>query len=185
MDELRELVSIVTRQKLKASSLHAIKALQPGPLSMRLYDLVAEGKVKNDEEAMAALYPGETRSVSYQRIKKSLREYLLRMLLVIDLDLPHYNARQKAYFDCYKQWAVTKVLVGKNAHHSNLSLAGELLHGTSVRFYRPCPRHGAQPAPLLWLYRGRPEKISSAANKSGSWKRCSGTKTSPRICIPI
>ncbi len=133
MDELRELVSIVTRQKLKASSLHAIKALQPGPLSMRLYDLVAEGKVKNDEEAMAGLYPGETRSVSYQRIKKSLREYLLRMLLVIDLDLPHYNARQKAYFDCYKQWAVTKVLVGKNAHHSNLSLAGELLR-TALRY---------------------------------------------------
>jgi len=127
MDELRELVSIVTRQKLRASSLLTVKALQPGPLSMRLYDLVAEGKVETDEQAMAALYPGKSKSVSYQRIKKSLRLYLVQMLLIIDLNLPTYNARQKAYFDAYKKWGALKVLLGKNAHRAALTLSAELL----------------------------------------------------------
>ncbi|MBK8192315.1 MAG: hypothetical protein IPK76_03670 [Lewinellaceae bacterium] len=133
MDELRELVSIVTKQKLRAASLLTVKALQPGPLSMRLYDLVAEGKVETDDQAMAILYPGETKTVSYQRIKKSLIGYLVQMLLVIDLSLSHYNPRQKAYFDCYKNWAAIKILLGKNAHRSTLILANDVLR-TALRF---------------------------------------------------
>ena len=133
MDELRELVSIVTKQKLRAASLLTVKALQPGPLSLQLYDLVAEGKVETDEQAMAILYPGETKTVSYQRIKKSLRRYLVQMLLVIDLNLSHYNPRQKAYFDCYKNWGAIKLLLGKNAHRATLTLAGETLR-TALRY---------------------------------------------------
>lgn len=133
MDELRELVSIVTKQKLRAASLLTVKALQPGPISMRLYDLVSEGKVDDDEQAMALLYPGETRTVSYQRIKKSLRDYLVQMLLIIDLNLPAYNPRQKAYFECYKKWGAIKILLGKNAHRTTLALATEVLR-TAVRF---------------------------------------------------
>ncbi|MBK8968284.1 MAG: hypothetical protein R3D58_17400 [Saprospiraceae bacterium] len=133
MDELRELVFIVTKQKLRAASLLTVKALQPGPLSMRLYDLVAEGKVENDEQAMAALYGGKAKMVSYQRIKKSLRLYLVQMLLVIDLNLPTYNPRQKAYFDACKKWGAVKVLLGKNAHRSVLTLSAELLR-TALRY---------------------------------------------------
>lgn len=133
MHELRELVSIVTKQKLRAASLLTVKALQPGPLSMRLYDLVAEGKVDNDDQAMAILYPGESRNVSYLRIKKSLRDYLVQMLLVIDLNLPNYSPRQKAYFESYKKWGAIKLLLGKNAHLSILELADEVLR-TALRF---------------------------------------------------
>lgn len=134
MHALRELVSIVTKQKLRAASLLTVKALQPGPLSMRLYDLVAEGKVETDLQAMEALYPGEKqRNVSYLRIKKSLRDYLVQMLLVIDPHLPHYNPRQKAYFDSYKKWGAIKILLGKNAHHTILELADEVLR-TALRF---------------------------------------------------
>ena len=133
MDELRELVSIVTKQKLRAAALLTVKALQPGPLSMRLYDLVAEGKVEKDEQAMAVLFPGAASTVSYQRIKKSLRDYLVQMLLIIDLNLPHYNPRQKAYFECYKDWAAVKILLGKNAHRTVLALASEVLR-TALRY---------------------------------------------------
>lgn len=127
MHELRELVSIVTKQRLRAASLLTVKALQPGPLSMQLYDLVSEGKVDTDDQAMAILYPGEQRNVSYLRIKKSLRDYLVQMLLVVDLNLPHYNPRQKAYFDACKKWGAIKLLLGKNAHLSILDLAEEVL----------------------------------------------------------
>ncbi len=128
MHELRELVSIVTRQKLRSASLLTLKALQPGPLSMRLYDLVVDGAVNTDEQAMAALYPDEPdRNISYQRIKKALRDYLVQMLLIIDLQLPHYNPRQRTYFDLCKKWSAIKILLGKNAHRTVLSLAEEVL----------------------------------------------------------
>lgn len=133
MDELRELVSIVTKQKLRAASLLTVKALQPGPVSMRLYDLVSESKVETDEQAMALLYPGESRTVSYQRIKKSLRDYLVQMLLIVDLNQPSYNPRQKAYFDCYKKWGAIKLLTGKNAHRTIQALAAEILR-TALRY---------------------------------------------------
>lgn len=127
MHELRELVSIVTKQKLRSASLLTVKALQPGPLSMQLYDLIAEGKVDTDEQAMAILYPDNPEAnISYKRIKKALRDYLVQMLLVIDLQLPHYNARQRAYFELCKKWGAIKVLLGKNAHHATLQLAEEV-----------------------------------------------------------
>ncbi len=127
MHELRELVSIVTKQKLRSASLLAAKALQSGPLSMQLYDLIAEGKVDSDEQAMALLYPNKPDSnISYQRIKKALRDYLLQMLLVIDLQQPHYNPRQRTYFDLCKKWGSVKILLGKNAHRATLQLAEEV-----------------------------------------------------------
>lgn len=127
MDELRELVAIVTKKKLKAFPLLPGKAAQPGVTAMQLYDLIAEGKVKTDEEAMLALYEGSQEITVYQRTKNALWEYLLQMLMLIDLNLPHYNARQKAYFECYRNWAAAKILIGKNAHRSTLLLASELL----------------------------------------------------------
>ncbi len=128
MHELRELVSIVTKQKLRSASLLTVKALQPGPLSMQLYDLIAEGKVDTDEQAMVALYPDNPeRNISYQRIKKALRDYLVQMLLVIDLQLPHYNQRQRTYFDLCKKWGAIKILLGKNAHRATLQLAEDVL----------------------------------------------------------
>lgn len=127
MHELRELVSIVTKQKLRSASLLALKSLQPGPLSMQLYDLVADGKVDTDEQAMALLYPNNPdANISYQRIKKALRDYLVQMLLILDVQQPHYNSRQRAYFELCKKWGALKILWGKNAHRATLQLAEEI-----------------------------------------------------------
>jgi len=130
MQELRELTDIVTKKKMKSVSVLGGSPTLSNARMMKLYDLVAEDKVQTDEQAMAALFPGQDNPPHYFRLKNALRDCLHRMLFLIDLDLPHYHLRQKAYFECYRQWATMKLLVGKNARASQVSLATDLLRMT-------------------------------------------------------
>lgn len=61
MNELRELIGIVNKNKLKAVAPVTLKAFVPGPLALKLYDLVAESKVATDAEAISALFPERRR----------------------------------------------------------------------------------------------------------------------------
>lgn len=96
----------------------------------RLYDMIADGKLRTDKEAIAVLFPGQTNPPHYFRLKNALRDYLHRMLFLIDLDLPHYHLRQKTWFDCYRQWATMKLPTGKGARTSQVGLATDLLRMT-------------------------------------------------------
>ena len=128
MNELRELAGIVNKNKLKAVAHVTAKAFLPGPMALKLYDLVAENKVKTDEEAIAILFPGKVKNAvqPYQRIKNALWEYLIQMLLVIDPALPQYNTRQRSFFECHKKWAAIKILIGRNAHRSTIAVANDI-----------------------------------------------------------
>jgi hypothetical protein len=135
MIALRELIGIVNKNKLKAVAPITGKAFLPGPMALKLYDLVAEGRVTTDEAAMEALFPGKAAKSQqpYQRIKNALWDYLVQMLLVIDLNLPQYNARQRLYFESQKKWAAMKILIGKNAHRSTIDIADDI--------YRQCKKY--------------------------------------------
>ena len=61
MNELRELAGIVNKNKLRAVANVTGKTFLPGPMALKLYDLVAENKVNTDEEAIAILFPGKTK----------------------------------------------------------------------------------------------------------------------------
>jgi hypothetical protein len=128
MNELRELAGIVNKNKLRAVANVTGKTFLPGPMALKLYDLVAENKVNTDEEAIAILFPGKTKNAMqpYQRIKNALWDYLIQMLLVIDPALPQYNARQRSFFECHKKWAAIKILIGRNAHRSTIEVASEV-----------------------------------------------------------
>lgn len=129
MQELRELADIVTPKKLKSIANLGVAAL-PHAKMRRFYEGVSEGLWRSDEEAIAELFPGQDNPPHYFRLKNALRDYLHRMLFLIDLDLPHYQLRQKAWFDCYRQWATMKLLTGKNARTSQIGLANDLLRMT-------------------------------------------------------
>lgn len=126
MQELRELVAIVTRGKMRAIERHGGE-LRWNSQMQALYQLVADGKATSDEAARQVLYPGEKSVTPYNRVKAALRSFLLDKLFEIDLLEPHYHARQRAYFECYKQWAAIKIMQGKNARHAPAALAEEVL----------------------------------------------------------
>jgi hypothetical protein len=122
MQNLQELVDIVTIRRLKAAGAPDF----PDAPTRYLYELVAGGQFKKEEalnEAFQKSYP----EVSILPVKQQLKKFLHRMLLLVDLNQSHYQLRQKGYFECHRNWAAIKILVGKNARFSAVDLAIDLL----------------------------------------------------------
>ena len=119
MDILQELTFIVSRKKLSA-----VELLTEGndTLLSQLYNGVATGSIVDDQGADQTLFPPDGHSQNYQKLKSVLKNRLIDYLFLIDLNEPHYNDRQKAYYECCKKWAAVKILLGKNARTSAVSL---------------------------------------------------------------
>lgn len=131
MRALQELVAIVTQAKIKSAEASNVFDRQT-PELRQLYGLIAEQKISNEEELVAYLTPIANTNGRRTRIKTALRDYLLQALLQVDLNLPHYHARQKAWFECYKKWAAAKLLLGRNAHLAALEVAEEILQQATL-----------------------------------------------------
>lgn len=125
MKDLLELVQVVTPAKLSN-----IQWGPFGPKSSKLqtfYDLVAEGKFKEDEDAAMHLYAKDKQDPAYQKLRKTLKDRLTSFIFLIDLDSPAYTDRQKAYYECYREWAAAKILYGKSARIAATSLSRKIL----------------------------------------------------------
>jgi hypothetical protein len=126
MYDLKELVLIVNRNKLR--SLEQVVMPFDGQSKMgTLYDGIVSGAFDTDEEALEALYGSGESSSAYRKLKAGLRNRLLNTLFFLDVKQPSYNAYQRAYYECHRDWAVIKILLGKNARQSAVSLAKKVL----------------------------------------------------------
>ncbi|MCB0554122.1 MAG: hypothetical protein KDD02_11265 [Phaeodactylibacter sp.] len=91
-----------------------------------LYEGIIEGNFNTDEQAMENLYGSENKS-AYRKLKSTLRNRLLNTLFFIDVKEASYNSYQKAYYECYRDWAAIKILLGKSARNSAVTLALKVL----------------------------------------------------------
>ncbi len=126
MKDLIDLTQIVTKTKLRSVELIG----NSGNGSSRLqefYDLLSEGRFCDDDEAARFFYESDKQSPSYQKLRKTLKDRLVNSLFIIDLKQASYNDRQKAYYECYKDWAAAKILFGKNARVAAVSLSRKIL----------------------------------------------------------
>jgi len=126
MKDLIDLVQIVTRSKLRSVELLSDTKKESSKLQ-EFYDHIVDGRLKSEEEAAMLLYKEDKKAPAYQKLRKNLRDRLLNSLFVIDLKQSSYTDRQKAYYECYKEWAAAKILFGKNARHAALGLALKIL----------------------------------------------------------
>ena len=126
MKALQELVAVVSRAKIKSAETDNAFDRQP-PELRRLFDMISNGEISSEDELNAYLYPSGRKSAQRTHIRTALQDYLLRSLLQIDLNLPHFHARQKAWFECYRKWAAAKLLLGRNAHLAALLVAEDVL----------------------------------------------------------
>ncbi|MCB0554123.1 MAG: hypothetical protein KDD02_11270 [Phaeodactylibacter sp.] len=124
MNILQELVFIISRKKLSAVEL---LTEDNSSLLSQLYNGVASNDFMNDNLAAKALFKQDGQSQNYQKLKSVLKGRLIDYLFLIDLSEPYYNDRQKAYYECYKKWAAVKILLGKNARTSAVSLCLNIL----------------------------------------------------------
>lgn len=126
MDILKELTYIVTKNKLKAIELLKTNAKNKSR-TVQLYESISEGQFNNDEEAAAFFFPDSEDSAQYRKLKSRLRKRLINSLFFIDVKQASYNDRQRAYYECHKEWAAAKILLGKNAWSSCVDICERIL----------------------------------------------------------
>jgi len=97
MEALRELVQLVTRNKLK--SIDVLDFSENGDSRLgELYDIIAEGEAGSDQEAAELLYPDAKSTSGYRKLKNKLRRKLINSLLLVDLNQASYSDRKSAYY---------------------------------------------------------------------------------------
>ena len=126
MKDLMELSQIVTKTKLNTLELPGILGHKNSKLQ-QFYDLILDGRFREDEDASLFFYAKEKVDPAYQKLRKTLKDRLTNLLFLIDLDAPAYTDRQKAYYECYKEWAAAKILYGKSARIAATSLSRKIL----------------------------------------------------------
>lgn len=120
MDELRALVDLISKNKVKN-----IELVGEGNANYNiLYNELSKGKFQNQEEAEQFFFPNSKNKVYYfQRLKKQLNDRLINTLFFIDINQPSFTDYQKAYYTCYKATTATKILITKHARLPAIKLA--------------------------------------------------------------
>ena len=128
MKDLIELAQIITRTKLRHVELISSHSDINEPSKIQqFYDLLQDGEVYDDDDAARLLYGSNKSASSYQKLRGTVKERLINSLFIIDLKQASYNDRQKAYYECYREWAAAKILFGKNARTAAVSICRKLL----------------------------------------------------------
>lgn len=132
MRDLIEIVDLFDNTKLKTSGIlkHII---EPGSKMERLYEAIAQGQAKSDEDAKMLFSDGKGDGAYISNLKSDLKERLINTFFLLDFKESNYSGRQKAFYECQKRWAAIMVLLTRNAKISGIDLAERLLRHT-IRF---------------------------------------------------
>lgn len=127
MKDLQLLVNLVDKNTMKRIDIVGHPANYSSKMQ-RLYEGFLSGRFKDDVEAAISFYPDEKNRMSnYQKLKRRLYNRLLNTVLFIDTKQLNFNASQKAYYECYKDFAILKVLIGRGSRNLSLPLAEKIL----------------------------------------------------------
>lgn len=126
MRDLIELVNVVNKNKLRSLEVLASPFDNTSKIGA-LYEGIVNGNFETDEDAFDALYGQEASPGAYRKLKSGLRDRLLNTLFFLDVKQASYNDYQRAYYECHRDWAATKILLGKNARNAALQLSLKLL----------------------------------------------------------
>lgn len=110
------------------STVASIMAIYGDTKLASLYDGIVSGSYATDCDAQGHLYPGEDSTNSYRKLKSSLKKQLKEAVLLFDERKPDFNDYQKAYYQCHKEWAAVKILLGRNAREVAVDIAQSLLN---------------------------------------------------------
>lgn len=132
MQELITLVNLFQKTKFKVNGILRI-ILGPDSEMEHLYDAIASGAVRSDEDAKA-LFPEYAKKTSrLHTIKGKLKDRLNDSILLLDFRESAFTERQHAFYACSKKWAASMTLISKNARENAINLLENLLRQT-LRF---------------------------------------------------
>jgi hypothetical protein len=132
MQDLIELVNLFQKTKFRSGGLKDL-VLEQGSQMERLYEAIADGNLRNDDEIVRVLPEIAGAHSKIYAVKNKFKERLLDSLLLLDFKEPAFSDRQKAFYECSKKWAASMVLFSKGARNSAVDLLESLLRQT-IRF---------------------------------------------------
>lgn len=109
MRALQELVYILSRNKTKNIRQYGFLQDKTGRL-MEFYNALLDEKFNTDEEAAKTLLNTTAKDKTYRRLKNKLKKELLNALFFVDMSKGNNTDYQKAFAECYKDWANLQVL---------------------------------------------------------------------------
>lgn len=126
MKELLEVSQVLTRYKLSKIKVLGQDKGQADRYNQFYNDLL-EKRFTTDEAAAAHFFGGKASGANYIKFKNNFKRRLFNSLFFIDLKQAEFNDHQRAYYNCYKDWALVKILLGRTAVHAALELSKKIL----------------------------------------------------------
>lgn len=126
MEILREMVQILTKYKTKQIEVLGNPTDNPSQV-YEFYEAIANGTFTSDEEAAAHFFDGNVRNQSYKNLKSRLKNRLINTVFFVEANQSLFNEYERAYVNCYKDWAAAKILAGKSASNASLNLCLKVL----------------------------------------------------------
>ncbi|HMX61086.1 MAG TPA: hypothetical protein PKK18_11100 [Chitinophagales bacterium] len=134
MENLIELVQIINKRKLSQIEILDKSLLsRKDTLFSKLYNGIADGIIKNDDDALQYLYGNDKESTNYRKLKSRFKERLLNTLYFIDMNhTAESDSSKKAYFDCMNHLYLSNILL-RYAENRNASIQLILDNYTSAK----------------------------------------------------
>ncbi|MBK8491761.1 MAG: hypothetical protein IPL49_12965 [Saprospirales bacterium] len=130
MDELQELIGLISRNKIKQLEWMGSGGIKEKGRSQiqELYDGISDGRFQTEEDIAAHFFKANPRKLQYaRRLMQKLRTRLHNTLFFIDLNQPRFNDILQAYYQSHKDYAIYKILLGQNLVASSISLGEDVL----------------------------------------------------------
>lgn len=129
MEDLIIFVQFFLSTKFKSGGLLNV-LLEPETQMRQLFNALASGKVKTDEDALLEIPSLNGSTANLATVKSKLKERLNDALLLVEFNDTETNSRQKAYLECIKKWAATTILLSRNYRELGMQRLEQLLRYT-------------------------------------------------------
>lgn len=127
MQELIELVNLITKNKIKRIEILGNQTNNSSNLQ-KMYEGIVS-KTLTEEEVAKEFFFGDSvhKDMYFGRLKRQLFKRLTNTLFFIDVNQPEFSDVQRAFYTCYREFAVTKMLIGRGARKAAIPMAEKLL----------------------------------------------------------
>lgn len=128
MKNLIEISKIVTKKRISKIEIFDKSLLNRKDSKFNeFYEGLVNDKFTTDEEAAAALYDSSPLDDRYRQLKSRFTKRLLNTLFFLDSNDPSFSDYHKANYNCNKNWAQIRILLGSGARNSAIKLAAKTL----------------------------------------------------------
>lgn len=128
MKLLKELVDIVTRQRVEKVNIIDINELEDQQSQYaKFYNALRTGELKTDQDAAAFFYDSDTTDDRYRKLKSRFKKRLLNYLFFLDINRSSYSDYYHAMHSCYKNLLLCRILKSNGARFSFEKMAKQTL----------------------------------------------------------